>query len=363
MTQTRWAWLKTGALKSALLASVFTLALFIQTPTATAANAFVGPSSVLRGIDAVHYVAEPGETNDVTITVSGYEFTIVDPGATISVGPGCNSVSPGEATCSTGHFDVRVEVRLGDGNDALSLADDSGEGYGAYFGAGGNDTIVGFGGPFSFERLWGGAGNDTLRGRAGVDTLDGGPGADVMSGGTSREPSFFGFFPHNDLVTYANRSDPVFADADGVADDGEASEGDLIKRDVEVIRGGSGDDVLGGETINVRTYFEGGKYRYGMELWGGDGNDVLRGWHSHDYLLGGNGNDVLLGEGSGDALLGDRGNDRLVGGRGRDRLFGGRGDDRLFTRDGKADKAGGGRGHDEARIDRLDQVWRVEELF
>jgi Ca2+-binding RTX toxin-like protein len=354
---------KPGIAKSAVLAIVLPLPFFAHTAPSQAATAFVAPSSVLRGQDAVHYVADPGETNDVTITESGFEFTIGDPGATISVGPGCMSVSPSEATCSL-DFDVHVEVRLGDGNDALSLMDNSEEGYGAYFGAGGNDTIIGFGDPFSSEHLSGGPGNDILRGRGGEDTLDGGPGADIMSGGTSKEPNFFGFFPHNDTVTYANRSDPVFADADGVADDGEASEGDLIKRDVEVIRGGSGDDVLGGETINVRVFNEGGKFRYGMELRGNGGDDVLRGWHSHDFLLGRKGNDVLRGEGAGDSLSGGRGNDRLVGGKGRDHLTGGRGPDRLFARDGKADRVGGGPGHDEARIDTgLDQVSRVEELF
>jgi hypothetical protein len=217
--------MKTDALKSVLLAGVISLTFFMQTPTSGAATAFVAPSSVLRGQDAVHYVADPGETNDVAITVSEFEFTIVDPGTTISVGPGCVSVSPSEATCSL-DFEVDVEVRLGDGNDALSLTDDSEEGSGVYFGAGGNDTIRGFGDPFSSEHLSGGPGNDILRGRGGEDTLDGGPGADIMSGGSSKEPNFFGSFPHNDTVTYANRSDPVFADADGVADDGEASEGD-----------------------------------------------------------------------------------------------------------------------------------------
>jgi Ca2+-binding RTX toxin-like protein len=352
--------LKSGA----VLAGVVSLSIFGQAPTSAASTAFVGPSSVLRTADAVHYVADPGEMNDVTITESSnFEFTIVDSGATIAVGPGCVSVGPTEATCSL-DFEVQVEVRLRNGSDALSLGGDIEEGYGAYFGAAGNDTILGFGDLFGSERLKGGPGNDVLRGRGGQDTLDGGPGADIMSGGTSKEPNFFGFFPHNDTVTYANRSDAVFADADGVADDGGVSEGDLIKRDVEVIRGGSGDDVLGGETINVRTFHEGGKFRYGMELWGNRGDDVLRGWRSSDYLLGGKGNDVLRGDGSNDGLAGGRGNDQLVGGHGRDHLIGGWGKDRLFARDGKPDRVGGGRGHDEARIDSgLDRVQRVEKLF
>ncbi|HKO74778.1 MAG TPA: calcium-binding protein [Gaiellaceae bacterium] len=354
---------KSNKVKSAALAGLFAMVLFVHAPTSAASTAIVAPSSALGGIDAVHYVADSGETNDVAITVSGFDFTIVDPGATISVGPGCASVSASEVTCSL-DFEVHVEVRLGDGNDALSLAGDIEEGSGAYFGAGGNDTILGFGGPFSFEHLRGGPGNDVLRGRGGGDTLDGGSGADLMSGGTSTSCEFLGCFPPDDTVTYANRSDPVFADADGVADDGEVSEGDLIKRDVEVIRGGSGDDVLGGETINVRTFTGGGKFRYGMELWGNRGDDVLRGWRSSDYLLGGKGNDVLRGDGSNDGLAGGRGNDQLVGGHGRDHLSGGWGRDRLFARDGKPDRVGGGRGRDEASIDRgLDRLRRVEELF
>lgn len=354
---------KSGAAKNALLAGVVSMAFFAHAPTSAASTAFVAPSEVLRGSDAVHYVADPGETNDVTITVSGFDFTIMDPGATINVGPGCTSVSPGEARCSL-DFEIYVEVRLGDGNDALSLAGDVEEGYGAYFGGGGNDTILGFGGAFSFERLWGGPGNDILRGRAGEDTLNGGRGADLMSGGTSTECEFLGCFPHDDTVTYAGRSEDVFADADGVADDGEASEGDLIKRDVEVIRGGSGDDVLGGETINVRTFTDGGKFRYGMELWGNDGDDVLRGGRSYDYLLGREGNDVLRGEGHADGLSGGRGKDRLVGGKGHDQVTGGRGPDLLLVRDGSSDRGDGGPGHDEARIDSgLDHLRRVEELF
>ena len=131
------------------------------------------------------------ETNDVTITANDglTELTITDPGATISVGSGCLSVSPNQAKCSL-DFEVDVEVRLGDGNDTLVLDyDDGGSGaFCAYFGGTGNDTILGGGSSFSSsEFLIGGPGNDALRGRVGDDTLKGGAGADVMSGGTSPE--------------------------------------------------------------------------------------------------------------------------------------------------------------------------------
>jgi Ca2+-binding RTX toxin-like protein len=356
------------SLKAALFVAVFSTGFFSQTSLAAGATASIGPSSALRGFEAVRYVADPGETNDVTITANNglTELTITDPGATISVGPGCLSVSPNQAKCSL-DFEVDLDVRLGDGNDTLLLDyDDEGSGaFCAYFGGTGNDTILGAGSSFSSsESLIGGPGNDTLRGRAGEDTLKGGAGADVMSGGTSTACEFLGCFPNADTVTYAGRTTDVSAVADGVADSGAASEGDLIKRDIEVIIGGSGDDVLGGKTINVRTFRGDGKFRYGMELRGRDGADVLRGDRSRDFLTGGGGDDVLRGKTAGDWLSGNHGDDQLFGGRGHDRMHGGRGQDQLFARDGKRDQVGGGRGHDEARIDSgLDHVSSVEGLF
>ena len=63
---------KSGAAKNALLAGVISLAFFAHVPTSAASTAFVAPSSVLGTSDAVHYVADPGETNNVAITVSDF---------------------------------------------------------------------------------------------------------------------------------------------------------------------------------------------------------------------------------------------------------------------------------------------------
>jgi uncharacterized repeat protein (TIGR01451 family) len=57
-------------------------------------------------------------------------------------------------------------------------------------------------------------------------------------------------------------------------------------------------------------------------VYGGDGNDRLRG---------GAGNDVLVGGDRADKLNGSRGRDVLIGGRGADRLAGGRGSDLLVS--------------------------------
>ena len=63
-----------------------------------------------------------------------------------------------------------------------------------------------------------------------------------------------------------------------------------------------------------------------VTVFGGDGNDVLRGSSGGDRLNGERGNDTLHGLGRGDDL---------TGGPGRDRVFGGSGDDDLF--DGETD--------------------------
>jgi hypothetical protein len=67
-----------------------------------------------------------------------------------------------------------------------------------------------------------------------------------------------------DQVLYDSRTAPVTITLDGVADDGEAGEGDNVGADIERATGGSGDDLIVG---NAAENF----------LLGGPGNDVLVG--------------------------------------------------------------------------------------
>ncbi|HJU99037.1 MAG TPA: Ig-like domain-containing protein [Burkholderiaceae bacterium] len=91
--------------------------------------------------------------------------------------------------------------------------------------------------------------------------------------------------------------------------------------------GGNGNDVLSGNTTNNAEDV----------LQGGNGNDTLSGYGGTDALYGGNGDDRLAGGAGIDYLYGDLGNDTLDGGTEGDYLFGGKGNDTL-TGGGGADK-------------------------
>jgi serralysin len=355
--------------KRAVLLAGLAFVLLTQTATAVAATAFVAPSDKFAGADAVHYVADPGETNDVTVIVFGDPSSgasIRDSGATITPGSGCTSIDANTVQCVDPDGDVVIEAELGDGDDFLMVSRVNFGGRAALRGGDGDDRIDGGWNVFgSIEYLFGDAGNDTLLGREGSDVLDGGPGADLMSGGTSCEAEAAGLcFIHNDTVTYAGRVNRVLADADiAAADDGEQDEGDTIIADVERIVGGQGNDVLGGITTNF-FHFDGLRRLVGMELKGRAGHDVLRGTRGPDSILGGLGNDILRGAGRADLLSGGRGDDLLFGNAGQDRLRAGRGRDALFARDHQRDRVNGGPGRDRARIDEgLDRVTSIAEFF
>ena len=84
-----------------------------------------------------------------------------------------------------------------------------------------------------------------------------------------------------------------------VPDDGSPGEGDTVLADVEIVKGGSGNDVLSAYPITT--------------------TDVV--------LIGGAGDDLLIGGGGNDDLCGGLGNDRFIGNAGNDNLVGGAGID------------------------------------
>jgi Ca2+-binding RTX toxin-like protein len=75
-----------------------------------------------------------------------------------------------------------------------------------------------------------------------------------------------------------------------------------------------------------------------MYVWGGSGNDLLRGSPDADWFYGEDGNDRLVGGDARDHLFGGPGSDRLSGGPGvGDEFDAGEGNDIIYARDGQRD--------------------------
>jgi len=131
--------------------------------------------------------------------------------------------------------------------------------------------------------------DDTIVGDEWLNNIDGGLGADTMSGGTNSNPLVPSVYT-DDTVSYANRTNSVTVVANGAAAaSGETSEGDTVAADFETIVGGSGNDVLTGNSLNNK--FDGGL-----------GNDTMNGAEGDDYFVqeagadtynGGPGNDTM----------------------------------------------------------------------
>ena len=105
--------------------------------------------------------------------------------------------------------------------------------------------------------------------------------------------------------------------------------------DDDVIYGGEGDDDIRG-------------YKGDDKLYGEDNNDTIYGGEGNDELRGGNDNDTLHGESDNDKLYGGSGEDYLDGGIGDDELNGDEDNDKLYGFDGN-DTLNGGSGNDELR--------------
>ncbi|MFO0554637.1 MAG: calcium-binding protein [Polyangiaceae bacterium] len=149
--------------------------------------------------------------------------------------------------------------------------------------------------------LCGGAGDDELRAGLSTDRLEGGPGNDrLLSSAEIDSADLYDGGDDDDLVSYADRTDPVFVTIDDKADDGADGEADMVTN-VEWIEGGQGDDVLLGTEGSNR-------------IWGLAGNDTIDGGLGDDQLFGGEGDDTFP---AGDVMDGA---DLVNGGPGFDQI-------------------------------------------
>jgi hypothetical protein len=119
--------------------------------------------------DALRVVAAPGEANRVGVGVAGgFALTVTDPGAPLTVGPGCVVAQDGSTECAAplgAPALARIEVDAGDLDDSVSVQ------------ASLPARILGGDGD---DRLEGGDGSDQLFGGAGSDFTDGGRGDDYI---------------------------------------------------------------------------------------------------------------------------------------------------------------------------------------
>ncbi len=240
-----------------------------------------------------------------------------------------------------------------------------------------NDTLTG---DSAANTLNGGTGDDTLIGGDGDDILNGDAGDDIFGEGTaSNGGDTFNGAAGTDTVNYSGRTMDLVVTMDGVvANDGEMSENDNVKADVENIRGGTmvdnitgntlanviqgnaGADILNGGAGDDR-FDEGSATNGGDQFVGGDGVDTvdysarvanltvtMDGVAADDGLAGetddveadvencygGTMVDNITGNNGNNTIEGRNGNDTLTGGAGEDTIDGGAGDD---TIDGGAD--------------------------
>jgi Ca2+-binding RTX toxin-like protein len=251
---------------------------------AVAVDVAIGPGP---NANTIFVMAAPGEDNSLMITRDASGFTVDENGAaTMTPGAGCSpGPGPNTATC-LGAGVSQLSISLGDADDDVTVAAPT------------NAVILG------------GPGNDEFQGGAGQDVFEGDEGTDAVS--------------------YGLRTAPITTSKDGVANDGQANEGDNIGSDVERVTGGlANDSIGGGPDADI--------------LDGGPGDDSISGLTGDDELhgdgglsagadtvSGGPGSDRIAGEGGADLLSGDDGNDTLEGGTGADRLNGGPGGDQLL---------------------------------
>ena len=209
-------------------------------------------STEVKVVGSVLYVTALGpQRNDINLNFAGGQYIVDDLLSTaFANGGGCAGVSPNRVQCPMAGV-TRAVVNTDGGDDEIS-------------------------GTFGLQHeLHGGAGDDYLGGNTGIDTLDGGPGNDHLAGGSNI-----------DLADYRGRTNGVIVTLDGIDNDGEPGEQDVL---------------IGIEGVI-----------------GGAGNDTLSGSPAGDRLQGGPGRDTLRGEGGGDVLTGGPGDDDLYGGDGSD---------------------------------------------
>lgn len=319
-------------LKIALTSGALLLVLALPAAAPAATVSVEVTKGIYRSEEAnfanLRFTAAAGEDNAVAVRTITAEhglhllLAVTDTSAPLTAGPGCAiygasvwcdvpeprgpETTPGPFKGITPVPGTRwvglMTIDLGDGRNSFEDARFGAEldsSFATTVTAGaGDDRIVTGGGDDLIDP---GAGSDFVQTNDGRDRVVATPapdGPDIYDLGSDYyNPARFGA----DEVDYSSRSAPIEWDArSGMV----AGEGDTLTG-VENVFGGSGDDVLrGNESENF--------------LVGGPGNDLLVGGSNWDVLMGGDGDDGLRGGQDPDVLLGQADDDTAYGGRGHD---------------------------------------------
>src|SRR5687767_10882505 len=217
--------------KRYLIALVAALAVLALPGAAQASKVFIkdenlGPRAAERGggTPVLQYRAGKGEDNRLRVAGDGFSVVVVDKGATIKAGEGCDRVNRHGARCDIPMTRQRLKSTI------LARAKLKG----------GGDKAKGTGMLCLLRD--GGRGDDRVRGADSADRTNGGPGSDVVNGGANAPCN-------DDIAVYQNRSDDLRISLGGNSrNDGGQRDGKPGNRDklvnVEGVVGGTGDDVL-----------------------------------------------------------------------------------------------------------------------
>ncbi|MFH0821165.1 MAG: calcium-binding protein, partial [Pseudomonadota bacterium] len=227
------------------------------------------------------------------------------------------------------------------------------EGWGLIDGKGGNDVIYGTSRNEILSNgagdaiMVGGGGNDTIFAGTGADILDGGPDNDLLYGGAGGDKYLLRIGSGQDKIIEFDRSldslDTIWLGSNLTPDDVfiRRSANDLVLRIKDT------DDSITVSHFYDHTYVRRVEHIQFMDgtvwtdsdflrealkptpdtdcIYGGTGDDEIRGLEGQDFIWGMDGNDTIRGDGGIDRLYGGSGDDTLDGGPDWDYLDGGTG--------------------------------------
>lgn len=310
---------------------------------AVAALAGAGASSAMAAV----FVSVTGDQG-LRITVSGSiqteisvrpnttKLDVTEQAAQMVPGSGCvqvDSANPQRLRCNRPPLNFVTFVG-GDFRDRFFVLNGSGDCQCS--GGGGNDELNGadgadlIDGGTGSDVITGSDGGDVLRGGDQSDTITGGLGGDKESGGAGDDVFRTGAAPDGadelngeggrDEADYGARRGSVMLTTDDTVNDGARpgvgeifGERDSIGSDIEVLRSGLGNDFISAGQPT------------GTALFGGSGDDTVRGDSGNDVLNGGAGVDALNGRFGNDTInardaIDDQVNEQIVCSGGTDRL-------------------------------------------